>query len=194
MCGGDLMQVKEILNDVAKLLKLSNVSEYLIGLENETENLTIPDELEDLILSVNSTNNLIASLYFELYSSVTISVKNNKIKFSEISDKNVIDIKKITTLDGCKVKYKITSDGVKVEENNVVVYFTYLPSTVGINDSIDYYQKINSLMFAYGVAGEFLFLRGDVGEAYDWDKKFKDTMFALMRPRRSIEMPAERWL
>lgn len=188
------MRVIDIIKNVANLLKLDDVLTYIAGLENETENLTVPSEMEDLLLAVNSTNNIIASLYLELNSCVTKTINNGLIKYSDITDKNIIDIKNVTTLDGKKLKTKVASDGVRVDENNVVIYFTYLPDSVGINDNIDYYLKVNSLMFAYGVAGEYLFLRGDVSEAYDWDKKFKDTMFALVRPRRSIEMPVERWL
>ena len=60
-----------------------------------------------------------------------------------------------------KIDFKVVPEGLKTARGNIEILYSYFPSEVGINEVIDYYTKLNALTFAQGVAGEFLFLKGD---------------------------------
>lgn len=186
------MIVKDIIKNTAKLLNLSDVLSYY-----KDETIAPSDDviatIEDLLLATNTINNYIASLYFELTTSSTVNSVNGKITFSTITSRDIVEIKNIKDVYGSDVQFKIMSDGVYVSDGKYDIVYSYLPGEVKIDDEIDYYQKLNALMFAYGVAGEYLFLKGNVEEAYVWDKRFKDLLFSLSRPRRNISIPSERW-
>ena len=186
------MIVKDIIKNTAKLLNLTDVLEYYKD-ETVSPSDDVTNTISDLLLAVNTTNNCVASLYFELTSSSNVSSTNGVIPFSSITSKDIVEIKDIKDSFGNDVKYKILSDGIHILDGNYVVSFSYLPEEVAISDDINYYQRLNTLMFSYGVAGEYLFLKGNVEEAYIWDKRFKDLLFVLSRPKRNINMPSERW-
>ena len=84
--------------------------------------------------------------------------------------------------------------GVKVDKvGDYFVEYSYFPNKVSINDDIDYYLKLNELTFAMGVVGEYYYLKGAIDDACMWDKRFKSSMFNLLRPKRSVSIPARRW-
>ena len=186
------MIVKDIIKNTAKLLALSDVLDYYKD-ETITPSEEVTNTIEDLLLATNTTNSYIGSLYFELTATSNVNSVNGIISFSSITNKDIVEIKDVKDAYGNNVQFKILSDGIHILDGNYVVSFSYLPEELKIDDSIDYYQKLNTLMFSYGVAGEYLFLKGNVEEAYLWDKRFKDLLFALARPKRNINMPSERW-
>ena len=52
-----------------------------------------------------------------------------------------------------------------------------------LTDDIDYYTRLNELIFAQGVVGEYLFLKGAIDDAYMWDKKYNDDILNFNNPR-----------
>ena len=64
---------------------------------------------------------------------------------------------------------------------------------VTINDSVDYFGKLSELLFAYAVTAEYLFLKGQIDDAYMWDKRFKSSILSIQRPTKNIVMPKRRW-
>ena len=60
-------------------------------------------------------------------------------------------------------------------------------------DEINYYTKMNVSLFALGVVAEYLFIKGDIEEAYTWDKKFKQSLMGVLRFKRSLVLPKRRW-
>lgn len=186
------MLVKNIIKKSAEFLNLNNVKKYL---DNELE---ITDEIESdintFLLSVNMVNNTIASSYIELISDVEIDVSDGLIPYSEISDKSIIEIKSVTTTGGEKIDYKLYPEGVKIDEfSKVKIEYTYFPSEVTIDDEIDYFLKVNEITFAMGVVGEYLYIKGAIDDASVWDKRFKQSLFNVIRPKRNIVLPAKRW-
>lgn len=209
------MYVKDIIKSVADILDLTEIKDYLNELNNastdentgsdstdssassstnESTEIVVPDTLNDLLLAVNITNNNLASNYYELLAKTNVVSSNSIIKFSKITDKNILEIKSIEDINGTKIDFKIMSDGIHLSQDcSCVVEYSYLPDEVKFDDNIDYYLKINTLLFSYGVASEYLFLKGDIEDAYNWDLKFKNTLFAMSRPKRSIYFPSKRW-
>lgn len=209
------MYVKDIIKSVADILDLTEIKDYLNKLNNasidentgndstdsstssstnESTEIVVPDTLNDLLLAVNITNNNLASNYYELLAKTNVVSSNSIIKFSKITDKNILEIKSIENINGTKIDFKIMGDGIHLlQDCSCVVEYSYLPDEVKFDDDIDYYLKVNTLLFSYGVASEYLFLKSDIEDAYNWDLKFKNTLFAMSRPKRSIYFPSKRW-
>ena len=148
------MEVKEILKCTANILNLKKVKSYLDGeIESDSDLL---DDLNNLILAVNMTNNLVAANYFELVDSVEIINNKEVIPFEKISNKEIIEIKKVLNSYGDSINFKVKPSGVETLNGNLCIVFSYFPNSVDIDDNINYYTKLNSLVFAMGVASKFI--------------------------------------
>lgn len=186
------MVVKNIIRTVAEYLDLKDVLKYLDNKIEENEEML--DDINSLLLAVNMTNNTIAASYLELTSIKKVDVTDEIVEYNEISDKSIIEIKRIQTLGGSKINFKILPEGLKVYHYGICeIEYTYFPEKVGLDNEINHYLKLNELTFAMGVASEYLYIKGSIDDAYMWDKKFKNSMFNLLRPKRNIVMPARRW-
>ena len=186
------MEVKEIIKNTASILNLKKIIDYLNGeIELSGE---IETELSNLVLAVNMTNNNIATNYFELVDKVKVYNNEEVLLYSLISNKDIIEIKKVYNSNGEEINFDLTSRGIATSKGNVVIEFSYFPNSLKIEDTIDYYTKINTLTMSLGVAGEYSFLKGAVDDAYMWDKRFKSNLFSLLRPKRNVKIPARRWL
>ena len=176
-----------------EFLKILN-SNILHLNKNKNFNLSSEKKMIKIFESANMTNNTIAANYFELVDSIEINNKNEIIAFSKLTNKEVIEIKKVMNLDGEELNFKVTPMGVETVKGNLCIVFSYFPQSVEIGDEINYYTRINSLVFSMGVASEYLFLKGSIDDAYMWDKRFKSNLFSLSRPKRNVKIPARRWL
>lgn len=185
------MLVKNILKNTSKILGMIEVAEYLESMDSELYD-NVSEDINNMLLAVNMTNNNIASNYIDLVGKVSVNNDYNILPFSMISDKDIIEIKSVYS-GGKKIDFKVVPEGLKTARGNIEILYSYFPSEVGINDVIDYYTKLNALTFAQGVAGEFLFLKGDIDNAYVWDKKFKQSLINLIRSKKNLVMPAKRW-
>ena len=100
------MIVKDIIKNTAKLLNFTDVLEYYKD-ETVSPSDDVTNTISDLLLAVNTTNNCVASLYFELTSSSNVSSTNGVIPFSSITSKDIVEIKDVKDSYGNDVKYKI---------------------------------------------------------------------------------------
>ena len=187
------MLVKEIIRTSAEYLDMKNIIKFIDGeIESNEE---ILDDINNFVLAVNMVNNSIASSYIELVGSILLTPNiNNQISYKDISEKSIIEIKKVTGNNGEEIKFKITPDGVVVDKNSLCeIEYSYFPSRVDLSGEIDYYTRLNDMTFAMGVVAEYLYIKGNIDDAYSWDKKFKNTIFNLLRPRRNIVLPNKGW-
>ena len=186
------MLVKNIIKTSAEYLDLKNIIKYLDGeIEKNDE---IENDLNNLMLAVNMVNNNVASSYIELISQKRINIVSSITKYSDISNKAIIEIKNVVSSSGRKLNFKTMPEGIKLDYiGSCDIEFSYFPEKLIIDDEIDYYLKLNEITFAMGVVGEFLYIKGVIDDAYKWDKRFKNNLFNLLRPKRSIVMPARRW-
>ena len=187
------MLVKDIIKVSAEYLDIKNIVNYIDDkIENNEE---IEQEVNSFLLAVNMVNSGIASSYIELMSTKELMPdSNNKIQFEKIDNKGVIEVTKVKDKSGRKIGFKVMPGGVILEENCLCeIDYSYFPSPVGFEDKIDYYSKINKYIFAMGVAAEYLYLKGNIDDAYTWDKRFKNYIMNLNRQRRNITIPERRW-
>lgn len=203
------MLVKDIIKKSAEILGLDDILDYYNTLSTTTQSVDasaesssettqepsqeLLDAIKKLLLCVNLTNNTIASQYFEIIGKTSVKCENGVVAISDISSQEIVDIKYVLDSDGKKMKFHVWADGVHMPIGNWDVVYSYLPSELGEDDNVNYYTKINSTLFAYGIVAEYLFLIGDIESAYSWDKRFKEELFALSRPRRCVDMPSKRW-
>lgn len=176
----------------SKILEFDDVIDYY-----NTSPETIPDDVSEkikkLLLAINMVNNTIASLYFEIVESKVINCKNGKISYPSITTNEIVEIKNIYDNVGLPIKYKVLADGVHTIDGLCKIVYSYLPQEVDEDDNINYYTKVNSTLFAYGVVAEYLFLIGNINEAYVWDNKFKEEILSLIKTKKNINMPIGRW-
>lgn len=187
------MLVRDIIKICGEFLELKDIVKYVENKEEVAEE--IESEINLFLLAVNMVNSSIASSYIELvdYKKLQPNV-DKKIFYKDIDKRGVVEVKKITTESGIKIEYKAMPDCIVLDNNNsCLVEYSYLPSKVDFNSEIDYYVKLNSYIFAMGVVAEFLYIKGNIDDAYMWDKKFKNSMFNLLRPKRNIVLPERRW-
>ena len=180
--------VKNVLIEACKLVGLSDVVEYLNGKSDTCDE----EELGDLLVAINMAINNISANYINVCKRVSVGSVNGQIKFSKISDKSIIQIKKVLK-NNLPVKFKVHSDGIEVDNGDYEVVYSFFPDSVYLKDEIDYFPQLNELLLAYAVVAEYLFLKGQIDDAYVWDKRFKASMLSIQRPTRNITLPKRRW-
>lgn len=186
------MNVKNIMRSAAEILALNDVVQYLDGELDVSDDIT--ENINQLILAVNMVNNTIASSYIELLGEAKVKSVGTVLPYSSITDKAIIEIKSVVGSSNEKVSYKILPEGLLINYvGECKIEYSFFPDKLTITSDVDYYLKINEITFAMGVVGEYLYIKGDVNDAYMWDKRFKNSIFNTLRPRRSVVLPARRW-
>lgn len=183
------MNVKNIIKSSAKLLELYDICEYM---ESGEKDDLFDAEINALLLSTNMAISNVASNYINVCKKKKIEAKDSKIKLSDISENPIIQIKKILR-NNAPIKFRVHTDVVEVENGECEVVFSYFPPSVNLEDNISYFPQLNELLFSYAVVAEYLFLKGQVDDAYMWDKRFKASLLSIQRPCKNIILPKKRW-
>lgn len=186
--GGERVIVKNVLIETCKLIGLNDMVQYLNGKNDVCDE----EELSDLLVAINMAINNISANYINVCKRVSVSSVNGQIKFSKLSDKSIIQIKKVLK-NNLPIKFKVHSDGIEVDNGKYEVVYSFFPDSVYLKDEIDYFPQLNELLLAYAVVAEYLFLKGQIDDAYVWDKRFKALMLSIQRPTRNITLPKRRW-
>ena len=187
------MLVKDVLKLCADYLNLKELKDYLDG--NVLINNDIEEDLNNLLLAVNMVNSNLAANYFELVKTIDFIEPVSEFEYSDLSENGVIDIKSVLNRSGKSLGFQCLPEKCKLDQKeSVVVTFSYFPPKVTSDSNITHYSKLNDVTFAMGVVAEYLFIKGAIDDAYMWDKRFKSSIFGLMRPRKNIIMPAREWL
>ncbi len=182
------MNVKSVIKNSAKLLELYDVVDALESGENIDSN----EDVETLLLATNMAINNVASNYINVCDKKKVEVAVGAIKFSDISDNPIIQIKKVLRND-LPIKFRVHSDAIEVENGVCEIVYSYFPPSVELNDNFAYFPTLNELLFSYAVVSEYLFLKGQIDDAYVWDKRFKASLLSIQRPCRNIVLPKKRW-
>ena len=184
-----VVRVVEIIKEAARLLGIKEIVNDINNKVYESE------EIDNMLMAVNMVNNNIASNYIELIYTKDVSSINDVIPFNSICEDGIISIKSVVEkLGTVKKKFSIKGDGVHVESGFYTVEYSCFPKTLEIGSYIDCYTKINCNLFALGVVSEYLFLKGDIEEAYIWDKRFKQSLLSVLKTnKKPFIMPRRRW-
>lgn len=200
MVLGGSMTVKDVIKVVADILMLDDVSYALDSGYTESYDKTLAEEngetvfsddtineIRLLVTSFNLTNNIIATNYLEILDSYVLK-SNGKIMYKDICDGRVfLAVKGVYDMSGNKVQYTLTHDGIRVGVGEYEVRVALFPKDHSLSDEIlDYSVAISDKILAYGVASEYLLIKGDVDSASVYDLRFKQNLLDAIRPRRNI--------
>ena len=187
------MKVNNILKTSAIMLQLSGVEQVLKTCDEVTE--VKNKDLELLKDCVNIVCNSIATDYLPLTERRLIKVSNSKLKWVDLSDKQIFKILSVKDNYGCKLRYKIVGDGIEVDCSGYIsIVFSYFPAEYTYNDTIDIFGcNITERVFAMGVVAEYLFIVGNSDDAVVWQDRYAKAMQSAMRNSKEVIMPKRRW-
>lgn len=183
------MVVKNVLRYVAELLENSELAKYFL---EENEASLDEEEVEKLLISINMAISNVSANYINVCARTKVKSDDGFIKFSQVSTLPIIQIKKVLK-GGEPVKFRIHSDAIEVGRGEYEIVYSYFPNSVGIDDNITFFPQLNELTFAYEVVAEYLFLKGQIDDAYAWDKRFKASILSIQRPCRNVVLKKRRW-
>ena len=184
-----MIVVKNVLKTVVGLLGLNGLTPYFSGESIDSDEM---QELDNLVVATNMAVGNIAANYLPVYDKCKLVVKDGSVKFSSITDRAIIKIKKVTR-NGEKIDFRVHNDSMELESGECEILYSYFPNMVTINDNIEFFGKLNEMLFGYAVAAEYLFLKGQIDDAYMWDKRFKASVLSIQRPSKNIVIPKRRW-
>ena len=186
------MLVKEVVFQVLNILQNNELSTALKDEVELTE--TQNEELDILLMCVNMVQNIIATDYIKLKETVSLHNTTGKVMFSNITDKNILDIVKIFDAYGNNLKFKMDYDGVVTKKGKINICFAFIPKTMGLEDELYFKTHMTERVFAYGVLGEYFFVKGNFDDASIWDVRFKQALLNIRRNLREIKIPKREWI
>ena len=165
------MTVKDVLKTVAMLINRDDVLKFLNDGYSANYDL-VNEDVKILVNSYNIVADEIATEYFKLKTVEKIKSYNGVIKCSDF-EKNPLAVLSVTNDKGDKIPCKILPSEILIEETEAIIEYTYTPDTKGLDDVSDYSSTpIKSRVIAYGVATEYLLIKGAFEEAMVWHEKY----------------------
>lgn len=183
------MIVKKILKCASELIEDEELTKYFDG--NEDTQID-ESEAQKMLTALNMAISNVSANYINVCDRVRAKSESGFIKFNEISSHPIIQIKKVL-YRGEPIKFKVHSDSIEVGTGEYEIVYSYFPNTVNLDETITYFPQLNELTFAYEVVAEYLFLKGQIDDAYVWDKRFKASILSIQRPCRNIILKKKRW-
>lgn len=152
------------------------------------------EELDLMVMCVNLVNNIIATEYIKLKEKVSFHSTGNKLLYSDISNKNILDIVSITDEYGNKLKFQTEYDGIITKQGKLVITYVFIPDELTLEDEIDFKTHLTERVFAYGVLAEYFFIKGVFDDASVWDIRFKQALQTIRRSLKEIKVLKREWL
>ena len=195
--GGSVI-VKDIIYKVAQILSLDDVMDALdkYGLD---EYSTLPNsvlrEVDLLVTSFNLVNNMIATNYVNI-ERVEKVMSSGFVSYIDINDGRVIlGVRKVVDSTGESVPFMLKYDGIEMPTGEYDIVYTVFPKDLSIDDHIsEYHCKLSDTIFVYGVASEYLLIKGNIDDAVVYDTRFKQMLLDSTRPKHSITLPQKRFV
>jgi len=180
-----LLQNRDVLN-LPELSGHMTPDEYLNSDSGKTD-------LNLLVDCGNLVYSELAGEYIPLVNSENFYNETGIVEFSAFS-KNVIDILSVSDLAGNKLYFCVYSNYLNAPRGEIIVTYSYLPKRVNLGDQLDFcLGKLSDRIIAYGICAEYSVVKGMLNEAAYFDKKFKDSLLNVSRPK-NVYIPPRRWL
>ena len=169
------MTVKDILKTVAVLINREEILEFLNnGYANNYS--AINDDVNLLVTCYNIVAEEIATEYYKLKTIEKHISKNGVLKYSEFIN-NPISIISVKDKNDNSVTYKVMPSEILLNELEVFVEYCYTPQNKGLDEVSDYSSTpIKNRVIAYGVATEYLLIKGAFEEAVLWHEKYVEAL------------------
>lgn len=178
------MSIKEIIRISALLTDRTNVVAYLDKNTNNTdETLSLVQKLLSL---TNLVINELASTYIPLVKSETVSARDNKVNYSDLSS-SVLKIKSVSNTSGKELAFRTFLHYVSVPEDRVIIEYEYVPEDYELNDTVDFDSKfVSARVIAYGVCAELAITESRFDEAVTWHKRYVDAISDICVPKSAV--------
>ncbi len=185
------MKVNEVLRLSSIMLQLYDIEDVL----KHTNILVDVDntDLKLLLSCINLACNTIATDYINLVEKKEVVCDDGFVPFQSISDNQIYKILSVKDSFGHKIPFRISSNGIEIESGRVQIVYSYFPAEVNYNDDVANFAGLTERVLAYGVASEYLFIKGNFDDAAIWDDRFKNALRALVRTKHEVVMPKRRW-
>ena len=186
------MTVKDVLKTVALLINRADILDFFNNGYTDDYN-EIEDDVNLLITCYNIVADEIATEYYKLNMTEKFTCQNGVLKFSQFT-KNPIIINSIKDDDGNDVKYKALLGEITLDKPLVNVEYSYTPDTKGLDDISDYSSTpINKRVIAYGVATEYLLVKGAFEEAVVWHDKYVESLKGSVIKSKNKKLKGRIW-
>lgn len=180
-----------VLLQLENVLALNNVSGEE-GMLTDGEKLEAEKELNLLLRCANLACHETASEYIHLLAFETFETKDGRIEYTAFK-RQPVDIYAVKK-DGAACRFKLYPSELITSPGSVEVHYTHLPEKTGLDGDFEFEEgKMSTRILAYGTAAEYCVICGMYEEARIWDKRYKDSIFAALRSRKSVILPARRW-
>lgn len=184
------MTLSQILVLVADMLDDGELKSALIS--QDTPSASDAQKISLLISCANQVSSIIATEYLHIYKTKSVSTTTGIINFSDIDLNGVIDIVYIRSC-GVDMSFEVVDGEVHIAPGNYKIKYISQPQTLSIESVVSDFPKLSPRIFAYGVAAEYLFIKGNIDDAESWNKRFEDGILGVLRLKPSRIMPVRRW-
>lgn len=183
------MQVREVLIAAAGMLGRTDIACFLKrGIGSDLN--ALEGEIEALLRCYNLVETEVALHYRPLRRIETLRSADGKIHYSRLS-KRPVKVEKVTK-DGVSVPFAMLVETLQTASGEVEILYRYAPEHK-TEDGESEFSAGELRALALGVACEYSLCAGLYEQAVTWDRRYRDELSALCRPR-SGQMPAGRWI
>lgn len=152
-----------------------------------------PDEADLLLGCANNCLSEIASEYLPLVAEKTATAQDGKIPYSQLGE-TIYDVTEVRR-ENEKADFELMPSYIKVKKDGeYTVKYCYCPGELSPSDDVPFGTNITARVIAYGIAAEYMLIKGFYEEAVTFDKVFKDALVRASYGRKERRVKRRRWL
>jgi hypothetical protein len=179
------MKVKKIIEQVATLLQLQNVSDA-----NLDDSASFDDQTRrDVNLIVSSLNEVLSDIatdYLPQTETEKIDVQNGEFDLDNLSK----PFYKLIKFDG---EYVLKLNKLQAKSGVHIITYSHLPNIVELDDEFSCDSRLTIQAISYGIAKEYCLICGSYDESALWESKFKNAMQVAIKKQSVVELKHRRW-
>jgi hypothetical protein len=185
------MTVKSILKLATSLL---NRKDFLSYLESGSSlDVNIKDEIDTLVACYNVVAEELSTVYDKIVYTQKLTVSNGVLKYTQFTY-NPVKILSVKDNDGKDVDCEILPTELRTNVSRIVVEYTYIPKKRLLDDESDFKNTpFKERVFAYGIATEYLLIKGSYEEASLWHDKYLGAIKNSLSIKGSSKIKGRVW-
>ena len=183
------MVVRDIIKAAA--LQLGMYEDY--AAYEKKENPAFEGEVATLVECFNTVENELALDYLPLFAEARLKTPDGKLYFKQFN-KKITRVVKVKDLSGTETAYRIFPEYLEVAPGEYDILYAYAPAQKTLGDKTDFQLRVSERLFAYGIAAEYLLVKGAYQEAAAWDAKYKEAIAAAYRAGNAKKIASRRWV
>ncbi len=184
------VKVKDVLLCAAQMLGVEEEARKYINGEGSAEG---EKDVALLLSCFQRVENELALDYLPLIAEDEVMTATGAVEFSALS-RSAVRILCVEDEWGQSLKYKLLPTHLQTQAGKVKITYAYAPATKGLEDNSDYALFASERLLAYGVAGEYSLVVGDMSAVAAWDKKYKDAVQAAYTIMPCKKIRSRRWV